>query len=91
MEFIKIGIILQDEIFELSVLKYTDGIHIAYCKVYPSLNGCFLITGSMPKNLKQTRMIFLIGKTMNQTVDSLLQQEMEQFGGISNNIFLYTM
>ena len=39
----------------------------------------FFITGSIPMNLKMTRMIFLIGKTMNETVD---HQEMDQFEGL---------
>ena len=42
----------------------------------------FFITGSIPMNLKMTRMIFLIGKTMNETMDHLLQQEMDQFEGL---------
>ena len=39
----------------------------------------FFITGSMAMNLKMTTMIFLIGKTMNETVD---HQEMDQFEGL---------
>ena len=67
--------------------RYGSGVSVTasfpkpkYENVFLILVYCiFFITGSIPMNLKMTRTIFLIGKTMNETVD---HQEMDQFEGL---------